>query len=144
MTEGGLDLDNFEGFGHINKLTAARTFRKLLGDNVLFLRNEDMDPNVIDTPGGFLDRLANFTGLSREGFPSEVSHGKTNCGGSKHDATAICEPEKGGSAYPIAGGRKMLPATRRLIYIQYANNCKAWKEEFGIEYPECILQYAGI
>jgi len=104
-------------------------------DNIFFARNEDMLPVYVDSKGGLLDRLSNFTGLDREGFRASVAKQIHNCNDVKGNEE-VCN--KTSSSYSIAGGRPMLPESRRLVYLFFATECKLWKEEFGIEYPECL------
>jgi hypothetical protein len=105
-------------------------------ENVFFGRNEDMLPDLVDKKGGFLDKLSSFTGLGRGGFPSSSFKSIHNCDGNKGNS-ADCGTQKT-SSYAIAGHRAMLPETRQLIYLHFQEECKLWKEEFGIEYPDCL------
>ena len=104
-------------------------------DNIFFARNEDMLPVYVDSKGGLLDRLSNFTGLDREGFRASAAKQIHNCNDVKGNEE-VCN--KTSSSYSIAGGRPMLPKSRRLVYLFFATECKLWKEEFGIEYPDCL------
>jgi hypothetical protein len=105
-------------------------------ENIFFGRNEDMLPDVVDKRGGFLDQLSSFTGLERGGFPTDSFKTIHNCNSQKGNSE-ICGTTKS-SAYAIAGHREMLPKTRRLIYLYFHEECRLWKEEFGIEYPDCL------
>jgi hypothetical protein len=105
-------------------------------NNVWFGRNEDMLPDVVDKKGGFLDKLSNFTGLGRGGFATSSFKSIHNCNDHK-GKTANCGTKKS-SGYAIAGHRAMLPETRQLIYLYFYEECKLWKEEFGIIYPDCL------
>jgi hypothetical protein len=118
-----------------------RSPRKLIAtfgrDNVLFLRNEDMLPDVVDKKSGVLDQLSNFTGLDRSQFdPSSFSF-VTNCNGSSSvKEWGVCQTRT--AAYAIAGGREMLAETRTLIYMHFWEECKIWAAEFGVVYPDCL------
>jgi hypothetical protein len=119
-----------------------RSPRKLLGmfgpANVLFLRNEDLLPSVVDQPGGLLDQLVNFTGLERTGFDPTQYSGFTNCNDQRGTQRTCEGPSSKSSSYAMAGGRAMLPETRQLIYLQFWEECKIWAKEFGIYYPDCL------
>lgn len=106
-------------------------------DNVLFVRNEDMLPGAVEAAGGFLDRLSNFTALDRAAFGKDKSlQTIRNCNDKKGD-TAQCGNQTN-SAYEIAGGREMLPATRQLIYLIFYPECQIWAAEFGVVYSKCL------
>jgi hypothetical protein len=84
-----------------------RSPRKLLGmfgpANVLFLRNEDLLPAVVDQPGGLLDQLVNFTGLHRTGFKPTEYLGLTNCN-DQRGMRQTCEGlSSKSSSYAMAG-----------------------------------------
>ena len=114
-----------------------RRLRAMVGEeNSIFLRNEDMLPSVVAQEGGFLDRVAAFTGLDRAGFDVSTYSHVTNCNDNKGPEAKCSDARSGG--YSVTGGRSMLPETRRLIYLQFWEECKIWKEEFGIEYPDCL------
>lgn len=117
---------------------SVRNPRKLLGmfgaDNVLFLRNEDMLPSVVAKKRGALDRVSDFTGLDRDGFAEYSYSNVANC---NDKAMQNCG-ESRSSAYRIAGNREMLPESRTLIYLIFLEECKIWKRDFGIEYPDCL------
>jgi hypothetical protein len=116
-------------------MTAIK-LRHMVGSNALYLRNEDMLPERVAEPGGFLDRLSNFTGLERSAFDISTYSVMTNCNDAKGDRSK-CGTTRS-SAYAIAGGREILPETRALIYLRFQQECKLWYREFGIYYPECV------
>lgn len=96
-----------------------------------------MLPDVVNQPGGFLDRVSNFIGMDR----SDLEVGETlttisNCNTNK-GSKATCGNTTS-QRYEISGGRNMLAATRELIYILFAEECKIWNEEFRISYPACL------
>jgi hypothetical protein len=123
----------------------ARTVVAVAGrDNVIFLRNEDLQPQMV-VSSGTLDRLSNITGLALDRFDPDAIHTKTNCNDNKSLSGKSCNDDdednssrkkKGG--YVVTHNRPMLEATRKLIYIQWHEECKVWAEEFGIVYPECL------
>ena len=116
---------------NVRKLTAA------FGDNSIFLaRSEDMLPAVIDAPGGFLDKLANFTGLSRDGFPDHSLKTLRNCNDNKGNEKPCGDSKRTG--YAISGGREMRKETRTLIYLYFHEECKIWEREFGLVFPDCL------
>ena len=124
----------------MNTVTNPRKLVEMFGaNNVLFLRNEDMLPSVVANKGGVLDRLSEFTGLERSGFPRSAYSSVANC---NDKAMETCG-ESRSSAYHKSGGREMLPESRTLIYLHFLEECKIWAREFGIEYPDClnILKY---
>jgi hypothetical protein len=106
--------------------------RKLVGlfgrENVLFLRNEDLLPAVVDKQGGVLDQLSNFTGLDRSEFDPRTYSVVTNCNDNKGMKT-VCNKTRS-SSYALSGGREMLPETRTLIYMHFWEECKIWAAEF--------------
>jgi hypothetical protein len=105
-------------------------------NNVLFLRNEDMLPDVVEQPGGLLDRLSNFSGLDRTLFPQDGLRTIRNCNDIKGDKSKC--GNRTSSAYEITGHREMLEATRSLIYLHFQQECQIWNEEFDITYPACL------
>jgi hypothetical protein len=119
----------------------ARKLVAMVGrDNVLFVKNEDMIPTVVNTPGGLLDRLSEFLQLDRSLFEASAYQGIANCNASPYgikDATHKCGSVPN-NAYRIAGGRSILPETRVLVYYQFWEECKVWRDEFGIDYEPCI------
>ena len=136
-----LGADRVKSYSWFHRLrdaavTSPRRFIAEFGkENIFFARNEDMLPVNVDRKGGLLDRLSSFTGLDREGFRASVAKQIHNCNDVKGNAN-VCNQTS--SSYSIAGGRSMLPESRRLVYLFFAAECKVWKEDFGIEYPECL------
>jgi hypothetical protein len=117
-----------------------RSPRKLLAmfgrDHVLFLRNEDMLPDVVDKEFGVLDQLSNFTGLDRSEFDPRSYSSIMNCN-DKKGMDSVCGQTRSAS-YVSTGGREMLPETRTLIYMHFWEECKIWAQEFGVVYPDCL------
>lgn len=105
-------------------------------ENVFLGRNEDMLPDVVNQPGGFLDRVSQFTGLERSSLEGDAMSIR-NCNANK-GTKSVCESRAPGQSYEIAGGREMLAATRELIYLQFTEECRIWRDEFGITYPACL------
>jgi len=114
--------------------------RKLIAafgrDNVFVARTEDMLPQRIDESGGFLDRLSEFTGLSRDGFLDNATKVIHNCNANKGN-TVSCGSAKS-SAYGISGYRDMLSDTRKFVYLYFHEECKIWMKEFGAEFQDCL------
>ena len=104
-------------------VTAPRRLIKMVGrENVIFVKNEDMHPDVVGKKGGVLDHLSTELGISREGFGNVFVSNSTNTG-----------------AYRASSNHRfMYPETRQLIYLQFLEECKVWATEFGIEYPDCL------
>jgi hypothetical protein len=133
-TTGGVHLLNLRKW----TVNIPRRLRAMVGDgNALFLRNEDMLPAVMNTPGGALDRISEIAGLNKTGFDKKYTTQIFNCNQRKGVKKLGCGSERT-SAYLIAGNRTMLPETRRLIYLQFWEECKIWAKEFGIVYPDCL------
>ena len=105
-------------------------------ENVLLLKSEDMQPQVVNATGGFLDKLSAFTGLDRSLYTNKYLFRISNCNSQK-GADSNCGT-KTSSAYEIAGNREMLPETRELIYLYFWEECKIWASEFGVDYPACV------
>ena len=115
-----------------------RRLKHMVGEpSSLFLRNEDLLPSNVNAKGGVLDQVSAFTGLDRNGFNANITGHLTNCNAHK-GSKAACQDSQHSGAYAITGHRDMLPETRRLIYLQFWEECKIWKNEFGIEYPDCL------
>jgi hypothetical protein len=114
--------------------------RRLVGlvgrDNVMFLRNEDMLPAVVERPGGLLDRLGNFSGLDRTLFRGDGLRTIRNCNDMKGERSKC--GNRTSTAYEIAGRREMLESTRSLIYLHFRQECQIWAQEFGVVYPDCL------
>lgn len=141
-------------------MTAARRFRSmreqtvhvprrlvnLVGhDRVLFLKSEEMKASNGQLPQ-FLQRISHFTGLVSSEFDTTVAHGQTNCNAHKGfqnlcnnstDSTST-ESRHGSGGYAISNYRPMLQETRRLIYVQFREECAIWAEEFDVIYHDCL------
>jgi hypothetical protein len=82
-----------------------RSPRKLVGlfgrDNVLFLRKEDMLPEVVDKEGRVLDQLSNFTGLDRSQFDPSTYSVVTNYNDMK-GMKSVCNKTRS-SSYALSG-----------------------------------------
>jgi len=143
MASGERSLQGRGLFDH--RKTAVNNLRRLIAafgrENVLILRNEDMLPEVIDEKGGFLDQLSKFTGLSRNAYPVSATKSIHNCNDNKGKG-ASCGTTKT-SVYGISGHRPMFEETRKLIYLAFHEECKIWKSEFGVEYPDCLNVFGG-
>ena len=117
-------------------VNSPRRYIQVFGaENVMIARNEDMLPGEVQRPGGFLDRLAKFTGLNRSGFSEEITRAIHNCNDNKGNRVACAAKS---TKYSIAGSRTMLPDTRKLVHLFFAAECKIWNDEFGITYPNCL------
>jgi hypothetical protein len=124
-------------------VTNGRRLVALVGrENVLFLRNEDMLPAVVEQEGGLLDRLSNFSGLDRTLFPDDGLGTIRNCNDVKGERSKC--GNRTSSAYEITGHREMLESTRSLIYLHFRQECQIWAEEFGVVYPDCLNVAATI
>jgi hypothetical protein len=124
-------------------ITTHRRLVALVGrDNVLFLRNEDMLPAVVEKQGGLLDQLSTFSGLDRSLFRDDGLRTIHNCNDMKGEKSKC--GNRTNSAYEIAGHREMLESTRSLIYLHYQPECQIWKEEFGVTYPDCLNAAATV
>jgi hypothetical protein len=118
-------------------VTVSRRLVALVGrENVLFLRNEDMLPAVVENQGGLLDRLSSFSGLNRTLFRDDGFRTIRNCNDMKGEDSKCGNSTS--SAYEIAGHREMLESTRSLIYLHFRQECQIWNEEFGVTYPDCL------
>jgi hypothetical protein len=106
-------------------------------ENILFIRNEDMLPGVVEQKGGVLDRISEFTGLDRDGFDPNIFGSIVNCNDVKGGVSGGCGATKS-SAYEITGGRSMLPETRTLIYLRFHEECKLWSERYNAVYTDCL------
>jgi hypothetical protein len=118
-------------------VTNPRRLVALVGrENVLFLRNEDMLPAVVENQGGLLDRLSSFSGLNRTLFRNDGLRTIHNCNDGKGEKSKCGNSTS--SAYEIAGHREMLDSTRSLIYLHFRQECQIWAEEFGVTYSDCL------
>jgi hypothetical protein len=114
---------------HMFTIRSPKKLVALFGrDNVLFLRNEDLLPEVVDQQGGVLDQLSNFTGLDRSQFDPSTYSVVTNCNDAKGLAN-VCNRTRS-SSYALSGNREMLPETRTLIYMHFWEECKIWAREY--------------
>lgn len=104
-------------------------------NNFWVVKSEDMNPNNLESTQ-FLDRLATFLGVSKDGFDDEILHSFRNCGDQKGGSKIDCKSKSSG--YAITGGREMLTESRELVYLYFAEECKLWAEEFGVVYKECL------
>lgn len=111
----------------------------LLGsENILFLKSENMKASNGQL-NHFLSRLGDFTGLPAAKFNDTVARGRTNCNAKKGFGNE-CDSGNSTSStgYPITHFRPLLEETRKLIYIQFFEECKVWQREFGIVYQDCL------
>jgi hypothetical protein len=123
---------------HMFTINSPRKLIALFGrENVLFVRNEGMLPEVVDKEGGVLDQLSNFTGLDRSQFDHKTYSVVTNCNNMK-GMKSVCNKTRS-SSYALSDGREMLPETRQLIYMQFWEECKIWARKFGVCYPDCLV-----
>jgi hypothetical protein len=114
---------------HMFTIRSPKKLVALFGrENVLFLRNEDLLPEVVDQQGGVLDQLSNFTGLDRSQFDPATYSVVTNCNDNK-GMKSVCNKTRS-SSYALSGGREMLPETRTLIYFHFFEECKIWKRDY--------------
>jgi hypothetical protein len=117
----------------------ARTTLQLLKeatskDNILVLKSEDFAPDVV-RESGVLQKLANFLDVSAELFDDEVVYSYGNCGDQKGENKKCT---KATNAYSITGKRAMFEETRDLVYLQFAEECKFWRDEFDVRYDRCL------
>jgi hypothetical protein len=105
---------------------------------LMFVKNEHLAPDRIEA-SGFLERLAHASGLEINGFDPDILGSRTNCGADKGIGKSC---NKNGTsttgAYPITRHRTLLAKTRKLIYLQWQEECHIWATEFGIVYPDCL------
>jgi hypothetical protein len=109
-------------------------------ERVIFLKNEDMLPGVVDLKGGLVDQLSKLTNLAREKFPQQVLNSKTNCNNAENNRgpKRTCNVTSNSEGYAVNGNRPMIPETRQLIYVIMSKECQLWSEHFGIVYDDCI------
>ncbi|KAG7371314.1 sulfotransferase family protein [Nitzschia inconspicua] len=101
---------------------------------VLVIKAEDMTPDRINT-SQLMQRLADFLGVSLDGFDSSILNSFSNCG-NKRGVDAKCS--KASSAYAVAGNRSMMEESRDLVYLYFAEECWLWAKEFDIVYERCL------
>lgn len=108
-------------------------------EDILVLKSEDMKPDRIES-SGFLDTLASFLGIVKDNFNTSALHSYTNCGNHKGVDNHDCDDDNDGptTSYDISGHRGMLPETRDLVYLQFAEECHMWKEKFQVKYEDCL------
>jgi hypothetical protein len=124
----------------VNNFRGTYTANGILEDMVdnmdlLVLKNEDLVPENIDS-SGLLDNLANFLGLSKTGFDVTTLHSLTNCNDHKGLTNVDCKKKTAG--YTIAGNRSMLEKTRELVYLHFAEECQMLKDQFHVDYSDCL------
>ena len=102
--------------------------------NILFLRNEDLEPGAI-VSRGTLEKLATFLSIDSDDFGQETDQ-RTNCNSHK-GSFEPCPPVSNFGSYDISGKGGMLPKTRVYIYSFFQCACNIWYEKFGIDYPIC-------
>jgi hypothetical protein len=103
--------------------------------SILVWKSEDMVPDRI-VASGFLAKLADFVGISPDGFDNSTLQSFANCGDNKGTQTQCLESSQG--AYEITQHRPMLEASRELVYLHFAEECNVWAEAFGVVYEECL------
>lgn len=102
--------------------------------DILVLKTEDMTPERV-VASGFLTKLANFVGVSQDGFNTTLLHSYANCGDNKGTHSQCT---KASSAYEITGYRDMLEKSRELVYLLFAEECQLWANELGVMYEDCL------
>jgi hypothetical protein len=141
--------NRFQTMREMTVLDPRRIMYLVGKQNVLFLKNEDLQPHRIQKEveggsGGFLHKLAEFTGLEESQFNDTVLVSRSNCNNQKgyeetcNDTTIASSSSTTGAAYEITHRRGMLDRTRHLIYLQFHEECNVWTEEFGIVYRDCL------
>ncbi|KAL3916940.1 MAG: hypothetical protein SGARI_007839 [Bacillariaceae sp.] len=98
------------------------------------MKSEDFAPNVVKETGA-IHKLAKFLDVSEDLFDDEVVYSYGNCGDQKGENKKCI---KATNAYTITGKRAMFEETRDLVYVQFAEECKFWKEEFDVHYDRCL------
>jgi len=123
-------------FVHLQRATwdGTRMIELVGRNNVLFLRNEDIEPSTIKS-SGTLERLSKFLSISSSEFGSEILE-RTNCNDVKGE-NEICPKIFTPGLYKTAGYRPMLNKTRVLIYAFSQSACTFWYEQYEIDYPHC-------
>jgi hypothetical protein len=125
-----------------------RHLQYILGNNnasssiiLMFVKNEDLAPDRI-VASGLLGRLAHASGLEINGFDPDILGSRTNCGADKGIGKSCSNngnsTTTSNNAYPITRHRTLLAKTRKLIYLQWQEECHIWATEFGIVYPDCL------
>lgn len=124
------------------RVRVAAILRSFSPESILILKTEDMAPDMVEI-SGFLDRLAEFVEVPKDGFNQSTYGSFSNCG-NKRGLGTLCQ--KSSSAYRVAGNRSMLPESRELVYLHFAEECYFWKRRLGIEYSDCLAvreKYVG-
>jgi hypothetical protein len=87
---------------HTFTIRSPRKLVALFGrENALFLRNEDLLPEVVAKEGGVLDQLSNFTGLDRSQFDPSTYSVVTNYNDMK-GMKSVCNKTRS-SSYALSG-----------------------------------------
>ena len=102
--------------------------------NVLFLRSEDIEPESIIS-SGTLERLARFLSLDGARFGNETNE-RTNCNDDKGELK-VCSTNTISGLYTIAGKRRIMMKTIRLIHAFCRTACITWYDNFNTDYHEC-------
>jgi hypothetical protein len=118
---------------------SARTTLQLLREatkkeNILVLKSEDFAPHVV-RESGVMQKLAKFLEVSEDLFDDEVVYSYGNCGDQKGESKKCTTAS---NAYTITGKRAMFEETRDLVYLQFAEECKFWMEQFDVHYQRCL------
>lgn len=103
-------------------------------ENILVLKSEDFAPNAVKN-SGVIQKLARFLDILEDLFDDEVVYSYGNCGDQKGENKKC---NKASNAYTITGKRAMFEQTRDLVYLQFAEECKFWQEEFDVRYDRCL------
>jgi len=117
-----------------------RTIELVGRSNVLFVRNEDIEPSTIES-SGTLERLSTFLSIKISEFGSQTLSERTNCNNVKGEK-AICNNNSKSGLYDVSGKQPMLDKTRRLIYAFCQSACIMWYEKFDLDYPHCRNRYS--
>ncbi|KAL3916256.1 MAG: hypothetical protein SGILL_005259 [Bacillariaceae sp.] len=116
------------------RIRVAAEIEKAAPGTILIVKSEDMSPDIVQS-SGFLDTLSDFLGVSQGGFNQSTYSSFSNCGNGR-GVGHLCK--KSNSAYAVAGGRAMLEESRDLVYLHFAEECKFWKDKFGVVYEGCL------
>ena len=108
-------------------------------ENVMVINNEDLDKS----DDAFMERLSTFTGLSIDGFPENVRHGRTNSGSTLHhrgfnQVRRHPPPPTAPGVYQISGFRPLLPKSRAFIYERAKSFCEELVAKYGIHFSRCL------
>ncbi|KAL3936337.1 MAG: hypothetical protein SGARI_002599 [Bacillariaceae sp.] len=116
------------------RIRVAAEVEKARPGSILIVKSEDMAPQNVQA-SGFLDKVSSFLGVDKQGFNQSTYGSFSNCGNGR-GLNHLCK--KSSSAYAVAGGRPMLEETRELVYLHFAEECKFWKDHFGVVYQGCL------